>query len=485
MAKAYGFACALVALALALSLIGCGGEDTVAPEGTNDFPSTPGKALTALEQALSDMDYASFDGLIHQNFQFLIQDADINQLDLGTDRMSRREYLSSVSAILTERNLVVDRTSSPGIEAIEIGRWEPVTEWAPVSSGHPDFPNTVMSRYEVDLWLTVTGADSIHVRGQQDFYVAVVDSTTSDGLSRLAYRIIGQEDLTLTNRSSAPMTWGALAISFLANVAPVASFTVTPEEVQAGEPVLFDASASYDPDNSSGGLRYRWEAGAQSTSWLTSPQIEFLLSDAGEVSVELTVRDAWNEAGSDSRTVRVLETYPFPDTPDKLMSNFKKAYGEMFMNEYRNTLHSDFKFFYQQADIDNLGLGSDHHNQDEELQISDHIFSGNPSPSSGEAGVSSIDFNFLEAATTWEDSFNPDFPGARRALFQIILFFERPASTTIEVQGNQEFYVIARDSVQDDATIKDYFQLVGQVDLSDLGKPVEGCTWGRVKALYR
>ena len=163
-------------------------------------------------------------------------------------------------------------------------------------------------------------------------------------------------------------------------------------------------------------------------------------------------------------------TYPFPDTEEKLMSNFQNAYSEMYMDEYRNILHSDYKFFYQQADIDNLGLASDHHNRDEELQTTGHIFSHNPSPSSGEAGVSDIDFNFLEAATTWEDSFYPDFPGARRALYQIILFFERPGTTTIEVQGNQEFYAIARDSVQADDTVKDYYQLVGQVDLSDISK---------------
>ena len=176
---------------------------------------------------------------------------------------------------------------------------------------------------------------------------------------------------------------------------------------------------------------------------------------------------------------------PYPNSPDVLMGNFKQAYDDMDLDEYRDILHPDYKFFYQQADIDNLGLASDHHSRDEELLISVHIFSGNPAPSSGEAGVAAIDFNYLTPATVWEVSVNPDFLGAKRALYQIILFFERPASTTIEVQGNQEFYVVSRDSLRDDGTITDYYQLIGQVDLSDLGKGTAGATWGGVKSLYR
>ena len=176
---------------------------------------------------------------------------------------------------------------------------------------------------------------------------------------------------------------------------------------------------------------------------------------------------------------------PYPNSPDVLMGNFKQAYDDMDLDEYRDILHPDYKFFYQQADIDNLGLASDHHSRDEELLISVHIFSGNPAPSSGEAGIANIDFNFLEAATTWEDSFNPNFPGTKRALYQIILFFERPASITIEVQGNQEFYIIARDSVQDDGTPQPYYQLVGQVDLSDFGKAPPSSSWGAIKVMYR
>ena len=183
--------------------------------------------------------------------------------------------------------------------------------------------------------------------------------------------------------------------------------------------------------------------------------------------------------------VVVDDDLPFPDSADVLMSNFHKAYGGMNFKPYRDLLHADYKFFYQQADIDNLGLASDHHSRDEELLISVHIFSGNPAPSSGEAGIANIDFNFLEAATTWEDSFNPNFPGTKRALYQIILFFERPASITIEVQGNQEFYIIARDSVQDDGTPQPYYQLVGQVDLSDFGKAPPSSSWGAIKVMYR
>jgi len=172
-------------------------------------------------------------------------------------------------------------------------------------------------------------------------------------------------------------------------------------------------------------------------------------------------------------------SYVFPDTENRLMDNFKEAYGRLDIDEYRNILHTDYKFFFQDHDITTLGLISDHLNRDDDLDATTNMFSGEPIPNPGALegepnpipAISDIEVSLLEREGTWGQSFHPEFPNARRALFRIELSIARPGSRTISITGRQEFYVVARDSVQSDSTTKDYFQLLGQVDMSDTSAP--------------
>jgi hypothetical protein len=159
-------------------------------------------------------------------------------------------------------------------------------------------------------------------------------------------------------------------------------------------------------------------------------------------------------------------TYEFPSTEQILMENFKTAYGRMDIDGYRDVLHDDYIFKFKQEDVENLGLEYDRWYKDEELEGAQNLFSGQPSPSTGEAGVSGIEWSLLSPVGTWEDSTDPDFPNSERALYNIFLRIERPGTTTIEIQGQQIFYVTSRDSVMGDGTTRPYFQLVGQVDMS-------------------
>ncbi|MFH1845897.1 MAG: hypothetical protein ABIF77_22160 [bacterium] len=167
-------------------------------------------------------------------------------------------------------------------------------------------------------------------------------------------------------------------------------------------------------------------------------------------------------------------SYIFPDTEAKLLANFRESYSKLDIDEYRNILHTNYRFFFQDHDITTLGLLSDHYNRDDELDATTNMFSGEPKPNPGAIppepdpipAISNIEFSLLDPVGTWGPSFHPDFPNARRALYTIELSITRPGAKTIVISGRQEFYVISRDSVMTDGSTKDYFQLLGQVDMS-------------------
>ncbi len=167
-------------------------------------------------------------------------------------------------------------------------------------------------------------------------------------------------------------------------------------------------------------------------------------------------------------------TYPFPSTADILMSNFQLTYMRMDDEGYRNVLHTNYLFRFQEFDIDELDLPSDHLNRDEDLEVMTRVFSGDAVVNSqGETipGISQITFPILTPQTIWDGSTDPDFPNAQRRLYWVELNFSRPGASTIIVQGQTEFFVTSRDSLQGDGTTAQYWQLVGQVDRTDTGSP--------------
>lgn len=85
---------------------------------------------------------------------------------------------------------------------------------------------------------------------------------------------------------------------------PVASFTFSPTAPQAGQPVTFDASSSFDPDGSI--VEYRWNWGDG-----TSPEVRqgptrvHNFATSGTFTVRLTIRDDTGNTRTVSQTVQV------------------------------------------------------------------------------------------------------------------------------------------------------------------------------------
>jgi len=90
------------------------------------------------------------------------------------------------------------------------------------------------------------------------------------------------------------------------NLHPVAEFTFSPDEEYASVEVLFDASASADPDGHI--VRYDWDFGDGETG--RGVQVTHTYRDDGEYQVRLTVRDNRGAEGTASATVTVLNPLP-------------------------------------------------------------------------------------------------------------------------------------------------------------------------------
>jgi hypothetical protein len=175
---------------------------------------------------------------------------------------------------------------------------------------------------------------------------------------------------------------------------------------------------------------------------------------------------------------------PLALSADQLITLLRDAYTSMDIDAYRALLHTDFIFKFQQWDVDNLGLPSDHLVREDDLASTQNLFSGQPV--GGEPGVSRITWSLMEGIGVWEASANQEFPGAMRRLYNFGINITRPGSTTLIIEGQQEFYATSRDTTIN-GTPASYWKLVGQVDLSYSGgwKGTEDCSWGRVKVLYR
>ena len=176
---------------------------------------------------------------------------------------------------------------------------------------------------------------------------------------------------------------------------------------------------------------------------------------------------------------------PFPDTPDQLMANFKTAYTGLEIVPYRLALHPDYVFIFRPEDVPPGASGR--LICAEELAVAENLFSGLPIERPGDTtipAISAISIALLNRLGDWTDvgPDDQDFPNTRRGLYAIQLTFSRVDANTIIVNGQQEFYVVSRDSTVSGVT-KPYFQLRGQRDLTNWLK-TENDSWGVVKFLY-
>jgi hypothetical protein len=185
------------------------------------------------------------------------------------------------------------------------------------------------------------------------------------------------------------------------------------------------------------------------------------------------------------------EGYPFAASEDQAMANFKRAYEEMNRDVYVDVVLDDpFTFVFADGSPYAPTNGWD---RGAEVSSVTRLFAGEggydtvqgvPKP-----GVADIEFRTLIRLMDWEDvaSTDPDFPSARRALYEVEIVFVMQTGTylaTITVAGQQFFYVRGVEEPAD-GTTRTHWRLCGQKDLTAEAKGNETVSWGRVKSLYR
>jgi len=111
--------------------------------------------------------------------------------------------------------------------------------------------------------------------------------------------------LTVTDNDGAKAT--ATATKYVQNRPPVASFTYSPSFPIVGETVVFNASASYDPDGTISS--YRWNFGDGNVTTVTVPTIIHVYNAFGNYTVSLTLTD---NDGSTSTTTQVVRIRQYP-----------------------------------------------------------------------------------------------------------------------------------------------------------------------------
>jgi len=97
------------------------------------------------------------------------------------------------------------------------------------------------------------------------------------------------------------------------NVAPVAEFACLTENPVVGEPTVFDASASLDPDGSI--VSYQWDFGGITISPDSGPRCQYWFAESGTVAVTLTVTD--NDGAS---TISILHVEVAPIVGEPVIS---------------------------------------------------------------------------------------------------------------------------------------------------------------------
>jgi len=183
------------------------------------------------------------------------------------------------------------------------------------------------------------------------------------------------------------------------------------------------------------------------------------------------------DSGGEGGGGTVIE-YVWPDTEDKLMTNFRMAYDGMDLDGYRDVLYyneqtnEQYQFIFSDQDIANPDMNTDPLTRDMELAVAEKMFTNQVSQAPGFEGTSITDIqvNRLDRVGQWQDtgSEDPLFPNARMATYDVEIFFLYTTSggddSKYTVRALEFFYAKSEIIPQDDGTSKIKWYLFGQKD---------------------
>ena len=485
---------AMIVLGGLFLLAGCSDDDPVTPVHLPEsgyLAVSPDSLMALWELALTSMDSTMYRDMYDPAFRFQFSAGDMNEFQLLTEYMTRDETVQTGWNMFSGREITNWQGAIvPGVSRISFPFLTQDTTWEIVAAG----ANTRASaRFTFQMFVERGyGYPILAATGSFDFFAMSSDTVDADGTPTQYYQLFSMVEVDPVKELEVVNTWGGVHLTYLTNEGPEAALQVTDI---GGTPLPLyhcDASGSRDTDSGLHPEPYQWqfETGDGWTDWSADPVTTHGYPAIGTKTITVRVRDRWGARDTASQDVNVLgPDLPFPDSADKLMANFQTVYESRYSPGYRELMHPDFLTILQQStteEFPDVGTTLDFN---EERRIHDRMFSGEAVTDPDGIfvpGVSSIAFNRFRALDTWVVSPPNDIiPNAEWAPIEVDVMFDRGQSfSTLKVQGTIKFYVTSRDSLHE-GRIKKYYEMIGQVDLTNLGKAVEGASWGSVKAMWR
>jgi hypothetical protein len=162
--------------------------------------------------------------------------------------------------------------------------------------------------------------------------------------------------------------------------------------------------------------------------------------------------------------------YPFPDTKEQLLDNYKLAYQEMDVDGYIDCLHDDFTFVFLEAEAGGIGVPSGSWGYAVDYEVMTRFFSGDSYQGADVLvpGVQSISFSNWEMAGIWNDEApnHPYFANSKRGLYNIYMYITMVGGVqTYTVNTRQNFFLTSEEEEQEDGTTRTRWYIRGQEDL--------------------
>jgi PKD repeat protein len=150
--------------------------------------------------------------------------------------------------------------------------------------------------------------------------------------------------------SSAPVSRTVTVTGAAADTPPTARFSITPASPTVGQAVIFDGSASSDPDGDVI-TSYRWDFGDGRTSTTTSATVTHSYRRAGAVKVKLVVVDSHaKQSAAATKTVAVSRP------PPRLATKLRLGTSRLCANKTRACRHTSTRLTFSLSRADAVSV---------------------------------------------------------------------------------------------------------------------------------